>query len=451
MLGLIVRRQKAPCASLPIAGQPLVVRQIQYLRMLGADRIVIEHSADATFAEIESWTLDEALCANVELVATVFPIGATALALRARGTKGPIVVLDEDALCDADIRSVVADIQPASPLRVDLFAPVDGLQGTSVAVAARAEDLTIPRKGQDAAGWGVAIGDYTSAMIASGAILQKQMPAAGAPGSLWPIQVHASEDSPGVWLARGAKIEPGARITAPVLLGQDALVRSGAEVGPRAMLGRAVAVERGATVRDAFVFDETVVGEGIRIENTAADTRGLLDLVTRDRVDLDDPALLAPRHAAFSVAWSSRLVALMAVVALALPALFFGFAAGRGELFRKTYLRFGTHGIMTFEGGTGSVLCDLWLRMIDVVFARRTLVGVRGVSVSDAPATGLEMDASVAVPGAILVDGALGAEEVASSAGLRSLAWYGIAKSTRVDASLLVKSLRREPRVQVAS
>jgi NDP-sugar pyrophosphorylase family protein len=58
----------------------------------------------------------------------------------------------------------------------------------------------------------------------------------------------------GAWLAADARVDPGARLVGPVLLGPGVVVEAGAVVGPRALIGAGARVLAGARLADAVVF-----------------------------------------------------------------------------------------------------------------------------------------------------------------------------------------------------
>ena len=74
----------------------------------------------------------------------------------------------------------------------------------------------------------------------------------------------------GVRAARGARIDPSATLAGPVLLGAGAVVEAGARVGPNAVLGAGCRVAAGAVVRDAVLWEGTVLSPGERVEHSIA-------------------------------------------------------------------------------------------------------------------------------------------------------------------------------------
>ncbi len=448
MIGLIHRREGGrAAASLPIAGRPLLVRQIQYLRALGAERVVVEHSAGASLEEVRSWTSDEALTTGVTLLATTTPLGATEVAERAGIDHDEVLVaFADDALFDADVRAAVSKVAPGKTLRLVPAVPpgTKGIEPASLLVRGAGGNFGEVST-SSTAGWGGTIASLADALELGVAALDHRLPGK-VEGHVWTIQVHASEDSPGVWSARGARIEAGAVVRPPVLLGEGALVRSGAFVGPRAILGAGVVVERDATVTESMIGAGTVVGEGIRLERTGADPAGLLDLATGEHFEIDDPAILGHRGSGLAVGALPRVGALALVLLLALPALLRAMVeVTRGRpLVARVRWRSGARTTSLLDGADERSALGLWLRLIDVMIGRRTLVGVGraalggGASVSP----GLLADAERAARGALIIDDALCGLAPTDEGQLRAVAWYAVGKSWRVDADLLARQLR---------
>jgi len=76
--------------------------------------------------------------------------------------------------------------------------------------------------------------------------------------------------APGVWLAHGAHVEPGAALHAPALVGPRARVEAGATVGPHAVVGAAARVAAGARVARAVVWEGTALAPGEEVRDAVA-------------------------------------------------------------------------------------------------------------------------------------------------------------------------------------
>lgn len=80
----------------------------------------------------------------------------------------------------------------------------------------------------------------------------------------------AQELKPRIWVHPGARIDPGAKLVAPLLMLPGAQVSAGAEVGPGVVLGRDVRVDPGARVVRAVCWDQTHVASGEVVVNQLA-------------------------------------------------------------------------------------------------------------------------------------------------------------------------------------
>jgi hypothetical protein len=149
------------------------------------------------------------------------------------------------------------------------------------------------------AGWGASIETPGAALrLTCEALLGRLAPLEGhgAPALL----LHASEYATGIWVARGGRIQKGARLIPPVLIGPYAIVCAGARVGPGALIGARAIIERGAVVEYAAVEGETVVGEGLSLQELVATPEGLAPLDAAGPVlPLGDPLLLTRRRRPF--------------------------------------------------------------------------------------------------------------------------------------------------------
>lgn len=91
------------------------------------------------------------------------------------------------------------------------------------------------------------------------------------------IAFPGSEIAPGVWAGEGARIDPDARIEAPVVLGRDVRIHAGAAiVGPTAIGDRTI-VERGATVCRSVLWEDVYVGEEASVSDCTVADRNTIE------------------------------------------------------------------------------------------------------------------------------------------------------------------------------
>ena len=79
-----------------------------------------------------------------------------------------------------------------------------------------------------------------------------------------------AEPSRRICAARGARIDPAARLHGPVIVGEGAEIGCGAEVGPGVEIGAGARVGAGAFVRRAIVWPGTEIGPGEHVDGAIA-------------------------------------------------------------------------------------------------------------------------------------------------------------------------------------
>jgi NDP-sugar pyrophosphorylase family protein len=291
----------------PIVGAPLLVRQIEWLRASGADRVVINRVADGSLTG-DLGSPDEAkIGVSVVWIPSAEPLVREELARRVGLREGIVAVVDHALVGDVDLREAAdqatrsgADVTVAAgPLSVELW---------------HAGDVPRARVTIEAAGWMRLVRSEREVQLLNEDILM---------GRLTGIEVRGSEIRPGVWTSRGAIAVEGARLEPPCYLGRDSFVASGALVGPGAVLGQRAVIEQGAKVTHARVADGVIVGRDVMVSNACA-LDGKLLRYDGVEIELDDSLLVG---SAVSVSLSSRVAAGVAMVAVFLPALAFGKAA----------------------------------------------------------------------------------------------------------------------------
>ena len=433
MRALIFEPSERPGAgALDIAGLPLVVRQLQWLRDLGIEDVVVEIAADASASERGALLLGtDPLTARVSVLPTRAPVGIDLLAARAGvADDEPFLALPADLLLHATFPL------PEAPVRVVVAPPAFAgeLPPVTIAVRTLADDTEADLEIQtdssltSAAGWALTIHDRATAHALTCAILE---------GKAEGVLVHAAEVRPGVWLARGARVAEEAILVPPVLLEAEARVFAKAHLGPNVVVGKRALIERDVVLSEVQVEPETLVGEGSRFHQAQLDARGFTSLADGTRTDIDDALLLAstvyggpailPRAVALLLAAVLTLVWLAAAPLLAL----LGKKLLRAQRFRGQRLHVGALGIP---------LLDLVPALWDVVRGRRDLVGVAR---ADVLADGSPVGAGPVPlrPGAIDVTAALAPD--ASDGTRRAMwCWYLQNKSATLDRRLLEERLR---------
>ena len=79
---------------------------------------------------------------------------------------------------------------------------------------------------------------------------------------------NGKEKQPRIWVARGAKIAPTARLHAPCYIGEDAWVGANCVVGPYAVIAPGSVVEQGTTVTRSVLFEGTFLGPELEVSDS---------------------------------------------------------------------------------------------------------------------------------------------------------------------------------------
>lgn len=414
--------QRAGIGALDIAGLPLVMRQLQWLRELGIEEVVVEVAAHPSASERGAVLLgNDPLTARVEVVPTAAPIGLDALAARAGiGDDEPFLALPADLLLHADFPL------DAAPARFVIAPPAFAGELPPVSLALRTRAREPDGEGTNVSGWALTIHDLATAHALTCAVLE---------GKAEGVLLHAAEVRSGIWLARGARVAEDAILVAPVLLESEARVFAKAHLGPNVVVGKRALIERDVVLSEVQVEPETLIGEGSRFHQAEVDAGGFTSLADGSRTDIHDALLLASTVYR-GPAILPRALALLLALVLGLPwllvvplSLVLGKKPLRTQPFHGQPLRVGTLGV-----GILDVVPALW----DVVRGRRDLVGVaHGELLHDAPAI---FGALRLRPGAIDVTPALapGASPETRHAMWR---WYLQNKSATLDRRLLEERL----------
>jgi hypothetical protein len=410
--------------ALDIAGRTLLVRQLQWLRELGIEDVVVEVTIGSAAARRAASLLsDDPLTLRVVVIPSRSALGSAALAQRA-GLPADELFLS----LPADLLVHGALALPEQPLRVRFPAPSFAPQAPTRALELRSVAREIDDTHEELRpeqGWAIALSDHGTAHTLSCAVLAGQVP---------DVLVHAAELRPGVWLARGARVAEDAVLTAPVLIGNEARVFARAQLGPAVIVGDGSVIERDAVLSEVAVSADTLVGEAARIRNAQIDARGITSFADQARTEIDDPLQLTnarDRSAPLSV----RLLALALLGFLGpLYLLGFSFTALRG---RRVVRQLPWRGQTLHVGAIGVRLLDLVPALFDVVLGRRDLLGIadpRALEVegvrSEGPGRAGALDVSLALsPAASL------------STRLWMWRWYLLNKRPSLDRKLLLPAL----------
>lgn len=275
----------------PIAGRPLVARQIQWLRSARCRGIAVQIGLSAESVTLGQWLArGDAVGTNVRLVLSGKPLTPREIARRAGfPDEGTLLAIPADVLCGGNIEALLAYARPHQGALVALPAPPalgDAFDGSAIRVIGNES-----RAATEGEAWAVRVRSLADAFTIGVAVLEGRLERRAENGVL----LHASERGRGIWGGRGVLIDPSARIIPPVLLGANAIICAGASVGPRVFLGERSVVETQTRLANSLVAPATIIGANLDLNGVALDARGTQDLFTGEHATIDETLLLARR------------------------------------------------------------------------------------------------------------------------------------------------------------
>ncbi len=411
---------------IPIAGRPLVARQIQWLRSVGCKGIAVQIGASAESVALGQWLARrDAIGTGVRLVMSARALSPRDIARRAGFPDNtPLLAIAADVLCGGDIEAISAHATPEGT--VVALAPPEGLATTVDGSAVRmlGEAITKATETAPESAWAIRVRSLADAFTIGVAVLEGRLSQRSENGVL----LHASERERGVWASRGAYVDPSAKLIPPVLLGVDTIIRAGATVGPRVFLGDRSVVERNTRMDDTMVAPGTIVGENLALSGIAIDPRGTQDLFTGEHATIDETLLLAPRDKHHRGNPLGRAVALLLLIVMAPIWLL---------------MRAKTAFVRSSERNT---LLTLWRQLMEATRGDRNFVGLS--EWDDDPPVGMSLalywKALAAPLGLIRIDGALVPADADAGTRLRARVYYTHEKGFLLDCILMLRALRHQ-------
>ena len=142
-------------------------------------------------------------------------------------------------------------MEPAVFEHVDPGVPVDW----SADVFPRLLELGAPLYGHVAEGYWEDVGSLESYIRAQADVLHRRVD----------VEIDGFELAAGIWVGEGVEIDPEARLTGPLCIGDHVRIEAGATVGELSVLGNNVVVKGGASLERAVVHDNVFLGPQVSL------------------------------------------------------------------------------------------------------------------------------------------------------------------------------------------
>ncbi len=82
------------------------------------------------------------------------------------------------------------------------------------------------------------------------------------------VDINGFQLRPGVWLGKGAEIDPSVDVEGPAVIGDNCVIGPGVRLGEYCSLGRNVRIGDNAIIQRSVVHDNTYLGSGVRIDGS---------------------------------------------------------------------------------------------------------------------------------------------------------------------------------------
>jgi mannose-1-phosphate guanylyltransferase/phosphomannomutase len=102
------------------------------------------------------------------------------------------------------------------------------------------------------------------------------------------LEIPGVQTEPGVWMGEGCRIDPQARLIAPLVLGRNVVVEAGAIVGADTVLGNATIVARNARLQRTIAWAACYFGESSVVTGSTIADRNII----KDHVTIGDGAVV---------------------------------------------------------------------------------------------------------------------------------------------------------------
>lgn len=313
MFALITAAKDHKIHRLDVAGVPLLVRQLQWLRGCGVQHVALAWPEGEAAEWLAPWL--HGIRVGCEVI--VLPLDVSAPAREVARTGGipdeaPFLCVPADTLgncnvahllqsagdADAVVRAWHASgpatggpaIGGPAPSALEAKGPVGAGTLRVVGVTHTTPvELQVP-------GWLRRVENRRQALLLSEQILTGELrQRCAAPGG-WEVVLHGAEVSPGVWVSRHAQVHPTAKLEAPAFVGAGALVSNHAVVGPCAVLGERSVLAPRAEVSHSVVEADTVIGESVVVTDNYVTPSGLIHLDSEEVSKVENKLLLSERR-----------------------------------------------------------------------------------------------------------------------------------------------------------
>lgn len=264
MFAIIHRSQFDSSASAMVAGKPLLFRQMQWLRAIGCDQIIVEIPRTDEALALKQRIVEECVAIpGVIWFATESQLPLPILAKMAGYGDKPFLAVPHGVIGDGDLTELFVTASGGSVVALYNNA-ISKRSQAILALRLIAPGGDTPKMASGP-GWLALIDSERAAFELTLAIMNGSVSSKENAG--WPLQIHAAQVSPGVWVARGAKVDPSSKLIGPVMIGKNVELEANTTVGPNVVIERNSLVSEGSHISHCHVEEHTFIPRDVRIES----------------------------------------------------------------------------------------------------------------------------------------------------------------------------------------
>jgi len=290
----LIRQLDMDAALIPMADKPMLQRVLEKLVVMGCRHIAVVHGdrpqqAEALLGDGERWgcRVSHHYAAEgsrpLRVLMRLVPADEQTCVLASADTL-PLVDMDRvlsSAVCSSErgqLRWTGWAVLPASMIRL-LGGSAKDRSDLGMRIAA----------GLNAGQTALQMCDTVSTTNVVTFLNSLPRLASASPGT---AGIMRRPESDGVWIGKGSRLSPSARLRSPVFIGQNVLVGENADIGPNVMIGDGCIVDADCRMEDCILLPNTYVGEGLEARGTILAGDRLVNARMGVTIRVPDPVLL---------------------------------------------------------------------------------------------------------------------------------------------------------------
>jgi lipopolysaccharide/colanic/teichoic acid biosynthesis glycosyltransferase len=111
-------------------------------------------------------------------------------------------------------------------------------------------------------------------------------------GEIDSISIPGKEVRKGLWVGRNSFIDPDAKITPPVLIGENCSIKNSASIGECSVIGDGVIVDSYSNIKRSMIYKKTFIGTNTEINDSIVNQNFIFNLPAMSNLYVDDDSII---------------------------------------------------------------------------------------------------------------------------------------------------------------